>query len=142
MRHWLMKTEPDAFSWQDLVRDGVATWDGVRNYAARNHMRAMALGDLVLIYHSNVGKEAVGIAKVVKTAFPDPTTDDARWSAVQLAPVMPLRSPVTLQTIRDEHAKGGPLAAIAVIRENRLSVVPLTDGEWQHLLLLAGTAEP
>ncbi len=142
MRYWLMKTEPDAFSWQDLLRDGVATWDGVRNYTARNNMRAMELGDRVLIYHSNVGKEAVGIAHVVKTAFQDPTTDDQRWSAVQVAPVAPLQKAVTLQTMREEHAKGGPLAEIKLIRENRLSVIPLTDGEWQHLLQLAETAEP
>ncbi len=142
MRYWLMKTEPDAFAWQDLLRDGVATWDGVRNYTARNNLRAMALGDRVLIYHSNVGKEAVGIARVVKTAFQDPTTEDPRWSAVQVAPVAALRKPVTLQTMRAEHAAGGPLAEIKLIRENRLSVIPLTDGEWHHLLALADTPEP
>ena len=142
MRYWLMKTEPDAFAWQDLLRDGVATWDGVRNYTARNNMRAMAVGDLVLIYHSNVGKEAVGIARVVKTAFQDPTTEDARWSAVQVAPMAPLRKPVTLQTMRAEHAAGGPLAELKLIRENRLSVIPLTDSEWRHLLALADTPEP
>ncbi len=142
MRYWLMKTEPDAFSWQDLLRDGVATWDGVRNYTARNNMRAMELGDLVLIYHSNIGKEAVGIARVVATAFQDPSTEDQRWSAVRVAPVVALHKPVTLQTIRDEHAAGGPLAEIKLIRENRLSVVALSDGEWQHLLRLAETAEP
>jgi predicted RNA-binding protein with PUA-like domain len=142
MRYWLMKTEPDAFSWQDLLRDGVATWDGVRNYTARNNMRAMELGDRVLIYHSNIGKEAVGIARVVATAFQDPTTDDLRWSAVKVSPVAPLAKPVTLQTMREEHAKGGPLAEIKLIRENRLSVIPLTDGEWQHLLQLAETTEP
>ena len=142
MRHWLMKTEPDAFSWQDLVRQNEATWDGVRNYAARNHMRAMEVGDLVLIYHSNVGKEAVGIARVAQTAFQDPTTDDLRWSAVKVAPVKPLQKFVTLQTIRDEQAAGGSLADIKLIRENRLSVVPLTDGEWQRMLQLAETPEP
>lgn len=142
MRYWLMKTEPDVFSWQDLQRDGVATWDGVRNYTARNNMRTMALGDRVLIYHSNIGKEAVGIAQVVKTAFQDPTTDDQRWSAVQVAPVAPLTQAVTLATIREEHAKGGPLAEIKLIRENRLSVVALTEGEWQYLLELAQTREP
>ena len=142
MRYWLMKTEPDTFSWQDLVRDGVATWDGVRNYTARNNMRAMEIGDRILIYHSNVGKEAVDIARVVRTAFPDPTTDDVRWSAVQVAPMAPLRKPVTLQTIREEQAKGGPLAEIKLIRENRLSVVALTADEWQHLLHLAQTPEP
>ncbi len=142
MRYWLMKTEPDTFSWQNLLRDGVATWDGVRNYTARNNMRAMERGDRVLIYHSNIGKEAVGIAQVVETAFQDPTTEDLRWSAVKVAPVMALRQPVTLQTMREEHAKGGPLAEIKLIRENRLSVIPLTDGEWQHLLQLADTPEP
>ena len=139
MQHWLMKTEPDAFSWNDLCRDGKATWDGVRNYTARNNMRAMAIGDLVLIYHSNIGKECVGIARVSRTAFQDPTTDDARWSAVEVQPVKPLVHTVTLATIRAEYEAGGPLGQIKVIRENRLSVVALTPEEWAHLLKLAQT---
>ena len=140
MAFWLMKTEPEVYSWQKLVQTGRAVWDGVRNYAARNHLRSMQVGDLVLIYHSNEGKECVGIATVVRTAYPDPSTPDDRWSAVDIAPVQPLQKPVTLQTIRDEQAAGGVLKDIKVIRENRLSVVPLTPPEWQRLLELAATA--
>lgn len=142
MQRWLMKTEPDAFSWQDLVDRKVATWDGVRNYTARNSMRAMQIGDRVLIYHSNIGKEAVGIAQVVKEHYADPTTDDPRWSVVDIAPVAALRVPVTLQQIKAEYGGPGPLGAIRMIRENRLSVVPLTEAEWQRLLQLAQTDEP
>jgi len=142
MAFWLLKTEPDAFSWQDLVRKGVATWDGVRNYAARNHLRAMAVDDLALIYHSNTGKEAVGIARIVRAHYPDPTTDDARWSAVDVAPVQALRRPVTLAEIKADQAAGGPLADIRLLRENRLSVVPLTLAEWTHLLKMPETGAP
>ena len=142
MQHWLMKTEPEAFSWQDLVERKVACWDGVRNYAARNHMRAMKLGDRVLIYHSNVGKEAVGIAEVVAEHYQDPTTDDLRWSVVDVAPVVALRQPVTLEQIKAEYGRPGPLAEIRMLKENRLSVVPLTAPEWQRLLQLAQTDEP
>ena len=142
MQRWLMKTEPDVFSWQDLVERKVATWDGVRNYTARNFLRAMHIGDRVLIYHSNIGKEAVGIAEVVREHFPDPTTDDPRWSAVDVAPVAALRVPVTLQQIKAEYGGDGPLGAIRMIRENRLSVVPLTEPEWQRLLQLAQSDEP
>lgn len=142
MQYWLMKTEPDAFSWQDLCRDGKATWDGVRNYMARNNLRSMAVGDLALIYHSNVGKECVGIARVSRTAFQDPSTEDLRWSAVEVEPVQALAQPVPLQTIREEYAAGGALGQIKVIRENRLSVVALTPGEWARLLELAQTTEP
>lgn len=142
MHHWLMKTEPDAFSWQDLQRDGKATWDGVRNYAARNHLRAMEVGDLALIYHSNTGKECVGIARISRTAFQDPSTPDERWSAVEVQPVKPLKKPVTLVQVREEQAKGGVLKDIKLIREGRLSVSPLTEPEWQFLLQLAETSEP
>lgn len=137
-----MKTEPDVFSWQDLVDRQTATWDGVRNYTARGFLRAMKLGDRILIYHSNIGKAAVGIAEVVREHFADPTTDDPRWSAVEVAPLVPLRQPVSLQQIRAEHGVPGPLEHIRMIRENRLSVVPLTEAEWQRLLQLAQTDEP
>lgn len=143
VHHWLAKTEPDTFSWQDLVRDGKTRWDGVRNYAARNHLRAMAEGDLVLIYHSGEGKEIVGIARVIRTAYRDPTAgDDDRWSAVDMAPVVPVHKPVSLQQIKAEAVPGGALQDIRMIRENRLSVVPLTDAEWQRLLTLAETPDP
>lgn len=142
MAYWLMKTEPDAFAWQDLVRQGVATWDGVRNYSARNHMRTMKVGDLALFYHSNVGKEAVGIARIVREHYQDPTTDDLRWSVVDVEPVVPLERPVTLAAIKAEHAAGGALANLCMIRENRLSVSPVTPAEWQHLLAMAATPDP
>ena len=142
VQHWLMKTEPDAFSWQNLVDRKVACWDGVRNYSARNHMRAMKIGDRILIYHSNVGKQAVGIAEVVAEHYQDPTTEDLRWSAVDVAPVRALERPVTLEQIKTEYGRPGPLAEIRMLRENRLSVVPLSDAEWQRLLQLAGTDEP
>ncbi len=142
MAYWLMKTEPDVFSWQDLQTKGVACWDGVRNYAARNHMRAMAVGDLVLVYHSNQHKAAVGIAKVVRAHYPDPTTEDQRWSAVDVAPVQTLAVPVTLATIKADVAAGGPLRDIRMIKENRLSVAPVSSGEWQFLLHLAQTQLP
>jgi predicted RNA-binding protein with PUA-like domain len=142
MAYWLMKTEPDAYSWQDLVRDGVGRWDGVRNYSARNHMRAMRLGDLVLIYHSNVGKEAVGIARVVREHYSDPTSQDDRWSCVDVSPVCALAQPVSLPRMRLEYGQPGPLEQLRLFRENRLSVVPLTAEEWARLLELAQTPQP
>ncbi len=96
MNHWLVKSEPEKYSWEKFNKDGRTFWDGVRNYTARNNMRAMAEGDLVFFYHSNEGKEIVGIAKVVKEAYQDPTTDDTNWVVVELSPVEPLKNPVTL----------------------------------------------
>ncbi|MFZ4579330.1 MAG: EVE domain-containing protein [Myxococcota bacterium] len=142
MANWLMKTEPETFSWQDLVRDGQATWDGVRNYTARNHLSAMQVGDRALIYHSVSQKQAVGIARVSRTAFPDPTTDDPRWVAVEVQPLVALARPVTLDAIKHEAGPGGPLEGIRLLRENRLSVVPLQPHEWQRLLVLADTPDP
>lgn len=142
MANWLMKTEPETFSWQDLVRDGQATWDGVRNYTARNHLSAMQVGDRALIYHSVSQKQAVGIARVSRAAFADPTTDDPRWVAVEVQPLVALARPVTLDAIKHEAVAGGPLEGIRLLRENRLSVVPLQPHEWQRLLALANTPDP
>ena len=139
MACWLMKTEPDAYSWQELVRTGRGTWDGVRNYAARNHMRAMKIGDRVAIYHSNQGKEIVGIAEIVREAFQDPTTDDVRWSAVEVAPLRALQRPVPLTTLKAEHAAGGDLGELEMLRQGRLSVVPLREREWRRILQLGET---
>ena len=139
MAWWLMKTEPDAYAWQDLVAAGKGTWDGVRNYAARNHMRSMTVGDLVLIYHSNVGKEVVGIARVVREAFQDPTTDDLRWSAVEVAPVRAVAKTVSLATLKAEYEAGGVLGGLEMLRQGRLSVVPLREAEWLRILHLADT---
>ncbi len=142
MQYWLMKTEPDAFSFADLQRLQVGQWDGVRNYAARNFMRQMQLGDLVMIYHSNVGKCCVGVARVVRSHYPDPTTDDPRWSCVDIAPVIPLQLQVSLEQIKAEYGGSGPLGQIEMIRQNRLSVVPLRPSEWARLLTLAQTQLP
>ena len=134
-RNWLMKTEPGSYSFEDLLRDGSTEWDGVRNYQARNNLKEMAVGDLVLIYHSVGPKEIVGIARVSVKAHPDSTTDDERWECVDLVPVKALDNPVSLATIKADSR----LADIALIRHSRLSVAPLTDEEFKYLLKLAGT---
>ena len=130
MNHWLVKSEPEKYSWEKFNKDGRTFWDGVRNYAARNNMRAMTEGDLVLFYHSNEGKEVVGIAKVVKEAYQDPTTDDTNWVVVDLAPVEPLKKPVTLAQIKEESA----LKDIQLVRLGRLSVVSLKPEEFDKIL--------
>ena len=119
--YWLVKQEPTKYSWEHLVRDKRTSWDGVRNYQARNNLQAMSIGDRVLFYHSVVGQEVVGIAEVVRTAYPDPTTTDERWVAVDLAPVQALKKPVTLEAIKGVTA----LKGIALLRQSRLSVMPL-----------------
>lgn len=130
MRHWLLKSEPEAYSWDDLARDGTGTWDGVRNFMARNNLRAMRRGDLALFYHSVTGKAVVGICTVVQEHFPDPTATEGDWSAVRVAPVRALPVPVTLAMIKDEPA----LRDIAMLRYNRLSVVPLAPEEFERIV--------
>lgn len=125
-QYWLVKSEPDAYSWDEFVRDGRTAWTGVRNYAARLNLRAMQVGDEVLFYHSNVGKNIVGIAKVTKTAFPDTTADEDGWVAVELVPVAPFKKPVSLEQIKSTPA----LKDIALIRQSRLSVMPLKPAEF------------
>ena len=125
-QYWLVKSEPFKYSWEDFVRDGSTYWDGVRNYQARNNLKAMREGDLVLYYHSNEGKAVVGIAKVVKEFYPDPTTDDERWVVVDLIPVRALKNPVTLGDIRADDR----LREMALIRQSRLSVMPVNEGEF------------
>lgn len=132
MGHWLLKSEPDSYGWDDLVRDGGTEWDGVRNNAAAGHLRAMAAGDEALIYHSGKDKAAVGIARIARTAQPD--GDDGRWVSVRVEPVRPLPRPVTLATMKAEPA----LADMAMLRQSRLSVSPVTDAAWQVLMRLAG----
>lgn len=134
MRHWLMKSEPDVFSWDDLVRQGRAEWDGVRNHAAQLHMKAMALGDRALFYHSNIGLQCVGIMEIVRTAAPDSTDPSGKWMAVEVAPLAPLPRPVTLRAIKAQAM----LASMAMIRQSRLSVSPLTPEEFHHILGMAG----
>ena len=128
--YWLVKQEPEAYSWSDLVREGETAWTGVRNFLARNHLRAMRPGDLVLFYHSVSEKRIVGLARVTRLAYPDPTTTAGDWSAVDLAPVKPLREPVTLATIKADPA----LAGLPLLRQARLSVVPVTPDQFERLL--------
>jgi len=135
MNHWLIKSEPFTYSFDDLQREGKIMWDGVRNYAARNHLRGMKTGDLVLFYHSREGLEVVGICKVVKEHYPDPTAESGDWSVVDFAPVKPFKKPVSLQTI-----KGIPeLQNIALIRIGRLSVMPLEQAAFNKILELGET---
>ena len=133
-KFWLVKQEPSAYSWADFVADGKTSWTGVRNYTARNNLRAMRKGDAVLFYHSVVGKEIVGIAKVVREAYPDPTAKEGDWSAVDLAPEKALPRPVTLEEI-----KGNPkLKEMKLLRLSRLSVQPVTSAEFQEIVRIAG----
>ena len=135
---WLVKSEPFKYAWDDLVRDGWTYWDGVRNFAARNHLAAMRKGDLVLYYHSNEGKEVVGVARVRKESYQDPTTEDERWVVVDVEPVVPLKEPVTLATIKGEPK----LAEMQLLRRSRLSVVPVERAEFSHVLKLGKTKLP
>lgn len=135
MQYFLVKSEPFKYSWQQFIKDQGTFWDGVRNYQARNNLQAMQVGDLVLFYHSNEGKEVVGVAKVIKTAYQDPTTDDARWVAVDLEPVQALDQPVTLEQIKQEPL----LQDIALVRQGRLSVMPLKQGEFDRILEMGTT---
>ena len=133
MAYWLVKSEPSAYSWDDLVKEKQTVWSGVRNYAARLHLRNMKKGDEVLFYHSNEGTDIVGIAKVAKECYQDPTTDDDRWVAVDLKPHKKLKKPVSLATIKKD--KG--LSQMALVRIGRLSVQPVTDKEWKTIMELA-----
>jgi predicted RNA-binding protein with PUA-like domain len=134
MAHWLVKSEPEAYSWDQLVKDKKTRWDGIRNYAARIHLKAMKKGDDVLFYHSNEGLAIVGIAKVAKEHYPDPTTDDDAWVAVDLKPYKKLKTPVSLETIKKDKR----LSEMALVRIGRLSVQPVTDVEWALIMELAG----
>ena len=134
MAYWLVKSEPSVYPYEQLEKDKQTFWDGVRNYAARLHMRAMKTGDLVLYYHSNEGLGIVGIAKVVKEAYQDPTTDDDRWVAVDLAAYKKLAKPVLLDDIK----KNKRLANMALVRIGRLSVQPVTNEEWKVIMGMAG----
>ena len=134
MAYWLVKSEPSAYSWEQLEKDKETVWSGVRNYAARLHLRNMKKGDEVFFYHSNEGTDIVGIAKVVKEAYQDPTTDDDRWVAVDIKAHKKLKKPVTLETIKKDKR----LAGMALVRIGRLSVQPVTDKEWTTVMELAG----
>jgi len=129
-QHWLVKSEPFKYSWEKFNEEGRTFWDGVRNYQARNNLRAMKEGDLVLWYHSNEGKNVVGIAKVVKEAYQDPTTSDANWVVVDLVPVQSLAKPVTLEQIKAEES----LKEISLVKQGRLSVMSLKATEFDKIL--------
>lgn len=130
MNHWLVKSEPFKYSWEQFNKDGRTFWDGVRNYQARNNLKAMKEGDLVLFYHSNEGKHVVGVAKVVKEFYQDPTTADPNWVVVDLAPVEALKNPVSLVQIKAEES----LKDISLVRQGRLSVMPLKAMEFDKIL--------
>ncbi|HBB25833.1 MAG TPA: EVE domain-containing protein [Bacteroidetes bacterium] len=130
MQYWLVKSEPEVYSWEQFVKDKRTFWDGVRNYQARNNMQAMEKGDQVIFYHSSDVKAAVGIAEVVKTAYPDPTTDEPAWVVVDLKPVRPLTKPVTLAEIKAMPDMNN----VALVRQARLSVLPLTQQEFQMIV--------
>lgn len=131
---WLMKSEPDVYGWDDLVAEGEGTWDGVRNHLAARNLRTMALGDLAFFYHSNIGKEIVGIAQISASGLIDPTDPDGKWAAVKVKPVAKLKTPVTLATIKATEA----LAAMELLRLSRLSVSAVRAEEWALVLEIAG----
>lgn len=133
--YYLVKSEPSVYAFAQLCRDGQTRWDGVRNFEARNNLRLMRVGDLLLYYHSNEGKQIVGVARVATAAYPDPTAPQEDWSAVDVAPVLELAQPVTLAAIKNEPK----LAAMALIRKSRISVVPVTAAEFALVLQMGKT---
>lgn len=132
-RYWLMKSEPDAYSWDDLVAEGEGTWDGVRNYRARNNLAAMEKGDRAFFYHSNIGKEIVGIVEISVTGIADPSDDTGKWAAVKVKPVEKLEKPVSLKDIKAEPE----LQDIELIRQSRLSVAEISAAEWKKILAMS-----
>jgi predicted RNA-binding protein with PUA-like domain len=133
--YWLVKSEPFKYSWDQFVEDGATYWDGVRNAQARNNLRAMKKGDLVLYYHSNEGKDVVGIAKITRESYQDPTTPDDRWVVVDLEPVKPMKESVTLQVIKQDPK----LADVALVKQSRLSVMPIEKRHFDRILELGNT---
>jgi predicted RNA-binding protein with PUA-like domain len=132
--HWLVKSEPDAFSWDQQVKNGTEAWTGVRNHQASSFLKAMKKGDLAFFYHSNEGKEIVGVVRVVREAYQDPTDDTGRWVCVDVQAVSPVPKPVTLATIKTEPK----LEGIALVRQSRLSVMPISDAHWAVIAKLGG----
>lgn len=132
MNYWLVKSEPFKYSWEKFLEDKETFWDGVRNYQARNNLKGMKIGDLVLFYHSNEGKNVVGIAKVTKEFYQDPTTDDTNWVVVNLTPVQSLAKPVSLETIKKDEQ----LKEISLVKQGRLSVMSLKAAEFDRILAL------
>lgn len=134
MAYWLMKSEPSAYSWEQLVKDGRTNWNGVRNYQAANNLKAMQQGDRAFFYHSNEGLAVVGIAEIVKTAYPDPTDKTGRFVMVDIKPVAPMKTPVTLAEIKAEPK----LKDLALVRQGRLSVSPVGVEEWKTICKMGG----
>ena len=134
--YWLLKSEPDAYGWDDLVAQGEGTWDGVRNHRAANNLRAMKVGDEAFFYHSNIGKQIVGIARISEAGLTDPSDQEGKWAAVKLTPVTKLARPVTLKEMKADPA----LAEMQVVKLSRLSVAEVTPEEWKHVLSLAKQA--
>ncbi len=133
MNYWLVKSEPFKYSWDDFVKEGKSVWDGVRNYQARNNLKAMQKGDWVLFYHSNEGMEVVGLAEISKEFYQDPTTEDPRWVVVELKPIKKLTKTVTLKTMKSDER----LSNLALIKQSRLSVTPVLKAEFDIILSLA-----
>ena len=136
MKHWLIKSEPGTYSWEDLVRDKKTRWDGVRNFQARNNIRAMQPGDLALFYHSGEERSITGVARVASAPYPDPTAKEGDWSVVDVEPAFALREPVTLERIKEERA----LAGMALLRQSRLSVQPVGKEEFDAIVKIGGKA--
>lgn len=134
MNYWLVKQEPGDYSWADFVKDKKTDWTGVRNFQARNNLRAMKRGDEVLFYHSGSGKEVVGVARVARTAYPDPTAKEGDWSCVELAPVKALKRVIPLADIKADAL----LKEMALVKQSRLSVMPVTAAQWKRVLKLGG----
>ncbi len=132
MNYWLLKSEPDTYSWDDLVGKGKDHWDGVRNYQARNHLKAMQPGDWAFFYHSGKNPEVVGICRVTRSAYPDPTTEDKQWVAVEVEPLRALDKPISLKDIKSQER----LSNIALVKQSRLSVMPLSKEEFDLMLSL------
>ena len=133
INYWLIKSEPHKYSWDQFEKDGSTFWDGVRNYEARNNLQAMKKGDLLLYYHSNEGKEIVGIAKLKTEAYQDPSTDDSRWVAVDVEPFKKLKNPVSLATLKATPE----LQNMKMVRQGRISVTPVTPAEFDKILALS-----
>ncbi|AWU94464.1 EVE domain-containing protein [Azospirillum ramasamyi] len=138
MAYWLLKSEPFKYSWDRMVADGRTHWDGVRNYQASNNLKAMEVGDRAFFYHSNEGLEIVGIVEIVRTYYPDPSDESGRFGMVDVAPVMPVKTPVTLKQIKADPL----LQSMALVRQSRLSVCPVSEEEWARVCDLAGLGVP
>ena len=136
INYWLVKSEPETYSWSDFVKEGKAAWTGVRNYQARNNLRAMKQGDLVFFYHSVSEKQIVGIARVQKEFHSDPTATEGDWSSVELVPVKSLKTPVTLETIKSDKT----LKDLPLVRNSRLSVTPVNERQFDQVLKLSGAS--